>query len=93
MNKEILFDFCKFLKEKNIYTNYIINVKTRHKSYFREHIFSMSPSSLIDGGFSWSNTKEGYDFWASISRMWFGEIVKKNYKKNDIEYFEMYDLI
>lgn len=82
LNKEILFEFCKFLKEKNIYTNYIINVKSRHRCYFSGNIFSMSPSSLIDEAFLWRSTKEGHAFWCSISRMWIGEIATKYYKKN-----------
>lgn len=82
-HKYILKNFERFLKEKNvfdIFVNYCYNGvlcttnPARKEKTFDSYIILMKQSNsllfLIYRAFVWSETKEGYSFWARIDMKW-----------------------
>lgn len=62
--------FYRFLKEKEAYRPFIINLK-QQKYYPLYAIISVNEKldrrcSPINSAFTWDNTEEGYDFWKKL---------------------------
>lgn len=67
--------FFGFLKRKNAYTKWLRNFKkaktTRNrKIYFHEMMKATLFREGINEAFSWTSTKEGFDFWAYLDAEW-----------------------
>ena len=67
--------FIRFLKENNVYKNFINNVEGKYGFYkrFDELLFFATQGIYLNevkGGFRWDKTKEGWKFWDNINNKW-----------------------
>lgn len=67
--------FIKFLKVNKCYKQFFENNKLDYLPHYRSFIIS---------SFSWSNTKEGHDFWENLHLKWIKvvETIKTYENKN-----------
>lgn len=90
-HKLILIKFIRFLKNNNIYKEYLINLKNdeyyrKENALIREHneikwltkTIKECPTRLIVDAFSWPYDPNGID-WHKIDQMW-NDRLKKNEK-------------
>ena len=76
--------FVKFLKDNNVYEQYMhdFNKREDYRNYEcpKNQILSkVEPLCFIDSAFSWCGTKEGHMFWLRMSYNW------KQYCSNSIK--------
>ena len=77
--------FVKFLKDNNVFKQYVKNLKTQKKDHFRTwenhaNPFTIMPlelcfnqariSDLIDCSFFWEGTQERHRFWSDLDSKW-----------------------
>lgn len=72
--------FIKFLKEKEVYSQWVYNLKRHFQSIIynnpelweskKRNLYANTCYSGISSAFNWSNTKEGHVFWRLINEKW-----------------------
>ena len=64
--------FCRFLKQNHVYTQFFTkNIQTSLPLYMRSSFRTLKPyDALVTMAFTWTSTKEGWDFWADIHTKW-----------------------
>lgn len=69
--------FFKFLKENDLYTSWLCNLKAQHpisnKHWWNKmynYIYGSNTKQAVDYAFCWANTSEGHDFWSTINDRW-----------------------
>ena len=72
----------RFLKEQNLYSCYMNNVRLNTelndlKKSVYNRIIEMDPECYIISAFCWSDTVQGKKFWSNIDSEW-GEYYYKN---------------
>lgn len=72
--------FCRFLKQNHVYTQFFTkNIQTFPPIHIQPSFRTLTPYHyLIVTAFSWTSTKEGWDFWADIHTKWI-RICKQGY--------------
>lgn len=76
----ILKEFCRFLKENNIFDEFISNANT-HKAYrfrgdgrdcvnFIAHSIEHRPQGIINDAFDWWQTARSSRFWCNLHNEW-----------------------
>jgi len=63
-------NFVEFLKDNNIYDQFIYNLKNYNSISLDDYCYKIYITSYILDAFSWKHTKEGYDFWDEMSDKW-----------------------
>ena len=63
--------FCRFLKQNHVYTQFFAkNIEQPPPTTPSSSHTLMQYWYLVITAFTWSSTKEGWDFWSNISRKW-----------------------
>ena len=62
----IIYNFNQFLKVNNAFDSYYFHVNQRNDNF----IEIVHERNLFGSAFTWSNTLEGYQFWAKLSIEW-----------------------
>lgn len=86
----IILLFFTFLKKKKLYVNfmngikgYYVNGEPQNPIAYNIYLVlkqqkNESSRNLLSNSFAWSDTKEGYEFWKSISEEWRMKLTKYN---------------
>ena len=63
--------FCRFLKQNHIYTQFFAKNIQPFPINIQPSFRTLTPyQRLIATAFSWTSTKEGWDFWANMDTEW-----------------------
>src|SRR3990172_7489567 len=71
-------NFIEFLKEYNSDKQFLADLKKEKEEF---EMFSEKPKHWIRSAFTWSRTKEGFDFWDELDNLWQNKL-KENETKN-----------
>ena len=71
--------FIKFLKDNNVYEQYMFNVNKRKEKYFTPKNFFLNTLyvDFVSNAFTWKETLQGYGYWDKIENNWLYNLRKK----------------
>lgn len=82
----ILEEFFRFLKDKDVFENYVeyvskeeyfahsFNIRRNDFKTINEFFKNVDYTDLVLHAFIWRRTREGHEFWENIHREWFIKI-------------------
>lgn len=70
--------FKEFLRERHLYTEFINEAlkyqaqegKSANEFTLWQHLYHYHPSDWLDAALTWSETKRGRNFWATMCQEW-----------------------
>jgi hypothetical protein len=67
--KKNIAHFTRFLQDNDCIEAYTRALESESVN-FNYYLMRSNPKSFVSGGFIWSATTEGYDFWSELNRKW-----------------------
>lgn len=62
--------FIRFLKDNNVYNNYIASISSSYSFYGFKVFETHNCVAWLYEAFSWDDSSEGFTFWCKLDKKW-----------------------